>query len=78
MGDLLKVISVLILIVFICLLPLFFGKWCAHNTELLANYYLEKQIDLPRWPFVVGCYLTQGGLPYGIVTEVWCQILELK
>jgi len=71
------VISVLIIG---CLLtPFLFGRWCSYNTELLINQdkAISEKIDLPNWPFVLGCF-SQLGLPYGIVTEIICQAKGLK
>ncbi len=76
--KLVTVLLVVFIIVFMLLLPFHMGKWCAHNTELLASHYMEKSITMPRFPFILGAYFTQAGLPYGIITEVWCQIIDIK
>lgn len=65
------------LIILVLIAPMFLAKWCHYNTELLIKHY-DKDIDVPIWVFMVGCYLTQGGLPYGVITEVWCQTKEIK
>ena len=76
--DKIGCVAVIALVIFCLLLPMFFGKWCCYNTELLASHYLEKEIDLPYFPFILGAYFTQVGLPYGIITEIWCQIIDIK
>ena len=78
MKELMGVLLVICLIIFVCLLPFFMGKWCSYNTELLVNHYMKTNIDLPNWPFVLGAYLTQCALPYGIVSEVWCHCVGVK
>ena len=78
MRMLISVIGVVLLIVFLLALPLWLGQWCCHNTELLASYYMGKTIEMPRFPFILGSYFTQCGLPYGIITEVWCHCIGVK
>lgn len=73
-----KLLFFLIILILCLILPFFMGRWCSFNTELLVNHYLEKNIDLPNWPFVLGAYFSQLGLPYGIITEIWCKVIEVK
>lgn len=76
--TLLGIIAIASLGIFIILLPYHFGLWCRYNTELLATHYLEREVKLANWPFVVGCYVTQIGIVYGLATEIWCQCMDLK
>lgn len=73
-----RIILILLLIVLIGLMPYFMGKWCRYNTELLTSHYMEKEIKLPNFPFVLGAYLTQCGLPYGIITDIWARCIGVK
>lgn len=73
-----KVFIVLLLVVAIVIAPYFLGRWCRYNTELLTSHYLEKEIKLPNFPFVLGAYFTQCGLPYGIVTDIWARVVGTK
>jgi len=73
-----KLIVIMALVVLMFFLPAFMGRWCRYNTELLVTHYFDKQIELPNWPFVIAAYITQSALAYGIITEIWCQIQEIK
>jgi len=73
-----KVIFACILILFVLVCPIWMGQWCSYNTELLVEHYSGDEVSLPDWPFVIGAYCTQCALPYGIVTEIWCHVVEKK
>ena len=80
------VIFIVLIVALVFLFTMFLGQWGAHNTELLINHYqtisvapvLCNKITLPRWPFVIGACVTPLGIPYWLVTEVWCHCVGVK
>lgn len=74
-----KEVIIILIVVALIMVQVFIGQWCCHNTELLASHHLQKTITLPRTPFVLGAIFTQFlGLPYAIITEIWCHCVGAK
>ena len=73
----LRGIAIIVLVIFI--IQAFIGVWCCNNTNLLLTHHLEREIQLPKWIFILGAEFTQVvGLPYGLITEVWCRVIGVK
>lgn len=69
----------LVVVLILVIVQALIGVWCCNNTNLLLSHYLEKEIRIPKWIFILGAEFTQVvGLPYGLITEVWCRVINLK
>ena len=66
-------------VVIVLIVNALIGVWCCNNTNLLLTHYLEREIQLPKWLFIIAAELTTVvGLPYGLITEVWCRVIGIK
>jgi len=66
---------VTLLIIIILIAPLFVGRWSSYNTSKIVSHYSQEEKVLSVTPFIIGAYLTQLGIPYWIITEIWKNIL---
>jgi len=67
--------AAVLLILAILVAPYFVGIWSCNNTSEIVSHYSQEYVNLPKLPFIVGSYLTQLGIPYWVVTEIWKNII---